>query len=339
MVLVTGGTGLVGSHLLYQLTKNNETIRAIYRSEPTLDAVKHVFGYYTNDVDILFSKIEWIKADITDIPSLISTFKNVTNVYHCAALISFDPKDYNNLLAINIEGTANIVNLCISNNIKKLCYVSSIATIGEATMSANLIAENTYWNPEVEHSDYAITKYGAEMEVWRASQEGLDVIIVNPGIILGPGFWNTGSGSLFKRIYKHRNQFSTKGVTGYVDVIDVVNAMVSLMKSSFKNERYILVTENISFHLFFNKVASALQVKISNKIASKTLLIIAYKMDWLRSLITRKHSKFTRQIANSTLKTSRYNHSKIKNAIAFEFIDIDSSIKINANYFLQDLDL
>ncbi len=339
MVLVTGGTGLVGSHLLYQLVKTNASIRAIYRFEHTLKTVKHVFQYYTEEVELLFSKIEWIQADVTDIPSLSPVFKDITKVYHCAALISFQPKDYTNLLSVNIQGTANIVNLCISNHIKKLCYVSSIAAIGETTITSDLITENTYWNPEERHSDYAITKYGAEMEVWRGAQEGLDIVIVNPGIILGPGFWKTGSGHLFKHLYERPNQFSTKGVTGYIDVKDVVKTMVTLMESAITNERYILVTESIPFDVFFDKVASELHVTYSHKIASKAFLILAYQIDWLRTIITKKRRRFTKQLANSILKVSYYNNLKIKNAIDFEFIDIDTSIKTNANRFLQDLQL
>ncbi len=336
MVLVTGGTGLVGSHLLYKLLEHNQSVRAIYRSENRLNTVRQVFKYYTKDLEPLFSKIEWVKADITDIPSLAEAFKDVTSVYHCAALISFEPKDYSNLLSVNIDGTANIVNLCVANAVAKLCYVSSIATIGETTSATQLITENTLWNPEQAHSNYAITKYGAEMEVWRGSQEGLDVVIVNPGIILGPGFWGSGSGYLFSRVYKNTNPFSTKGVTGYVDVSDVVTIMVLLMEGVFKNNRYILVTENESFHSVFNKIRIAFNLKPSNKIASKTLLTIAYNIDWLRAFMTKTPRNITKQIANSVLKTSHYDNSKIKNALQYNFLSLDQSIARNAKFFLKD---
>ncbi|MCO4822775.1 MAG: SDR family oxidoreductase, partial [Flavobacteriaceae bacterium] len=196
MILVTGGTGLVGSHLLYQLVKADQDIRAIYRSEDKLALVKKVFSYYTEDFEFLFSKIEWLKGDLNNIPLLEDAFKDVGYVYHCAAFISFDPSDYRQLRKINIDGTANIVNLSIINQVKKLCYVSSIAAVGQ-TETNETINENTEWNKENHHSVYAITKYGAEMEVWRGTQEGLDAVIGNPGIIIGPGFWRAGSGSLF----------------------------------------------------------------------------------------------------------------------------------------------
>src|SRR5690606_25253153 len=130
MILVTGGTGLVGSHLLYKLASTNEKVRAIYRDAQKLEKVKNVFSCYTDDFNTLFDAIEWVKADILDIPSLTEAFQNITYVYHCAALVTFEPNKYASLRKVNIEGTANVVNFCVSNNIKKLCYVSSIATLG-----------------------------------------------------------------------------------------------------------------------------------------------------------------------------------------------------------------
>jgi len=192
MILVTGGTGLVGAHLLYHLLLENNTVKAIYRKNSNLQAVKTVFGYYSTNFELLFQKIEWIEADITNVCSLEKAFENITEVYHAAALVSFTPKDYQKMRKINIEGTANIVNFCIDKKVKKLCFVSSIATIEKAT-HAKTINEEEDWNLEKNNYGYAITKYGAEMEVWRASQEGVAVVIVNPGIILGAGFWHNGS--------------------------------------------------------------------------------------------------------------------------------------------------
>lgn len=178
MVLVTGGTGLVGSHLLLHLIENGENVRAIYRTKNNIQKAKSVFELYKKEA--LFEKIEWLEADILDVPSLETAFINVDYVYHCAALISFDPKEEEALRKINIEGTANMVNFSIALGVKKFCFVSSIAALGDLAPHETYITEETDWNPEKPHSDYAISKYGSEMEVWRAHQEGLDVIIVNP---------------------------------------------------------------------------------------------------------------------------------------------------------------
>jgi nucleoside-diphosphate-sugar epimerase len=199
MILVTGGTGLVGAHLLYQLVKDNEKIRAIYRSKERIEKVKEVFSLYDSDIS-LCSKIEWFKADITDVPSMVPAFIGVKKVYHCAAFISFNSKDYREMRKVNIHGTAIIVNLSVDANVQKICFVSSIATIGNSLREVLLTEENE-WNPQEDNSGYSITKFGAEMEVWRASQEGIDVVIVNPGIILGAGFWASGSGKIFTQIF------------------------------------------------------------------------------------------------------------------------------------------
>ncbi len=333
MILVTGGTGLVGSHLLYKLSQSEDKIRAIYRSEEKVNAAKHVFSYFTEDVESLFSKIEWVKGDILDIPGLEQHFQDITIVYHCAALVSFDPNDYYSLRKINIEGTANIVNLCITNNIKKLCYVSSVAATGEENPGIE-ITEDSPWNTEADHSPHAITKYGAEMEVWRGTQEGLNAIVVNPGIILGGGFWRSGSGSLFKRVHKGLSHY-TNGITGYVDIHDVIEIMLRLMKTDIVNERYILVSENWSFKEFTQTVATNLKVKPPNKEAKPWQLRIVWRWDWLRNFLRGKRRRLTKQMARSTLSESIYSSSKIKTAMDFEFKPIVKSIQEVSRLFLS----
>ena len=335
MILVTGGTGLVGAHLLYKLSLTENNIRATYRNRSKIEKAKHVFSYFTDDVDSLFKKIEWIEADILDIPKLTDAFKDIIKVYHCAALVSFDPNDYYKLRRTNIEGTANIVNLCLANQIEKLCYVSSIATLGKPEDSSE-ITENTNWNPEDDNSVYAITKYGAEMEVWRATQEGLNAVIVNPGIILGGGFWKMGSGSLFKKVYKGMKYYTT-GTVGYVDVNDVVNGMVQLMQSNIVNQNYIMVSENWSFKDFAFTVAKKLKVNPPKKEADPWLIQIAWRLDWLNYFFRRKYRKLTKQMATSILAKKHYSSEKIKNDLGFEFKPVEKSIVETCDLFLRDL--
>ncbi|SDR84003.1 Nucleoside-diphosphate-sugar epimerase [Formosa sp. Hel1_31_208] len=339
MILVTGGTGLVGSHLLFKLVSNNATVRAIYRRAHKLESVKKVFSYYTNDVDALYNKIEWITANINDIPTLEFAFKDITHVYHCAAFISFEPNRYLDLRKINIEGTANIVNLCISNQIKKLCYVSSIAAIGHEPNPNTVITEETEWNPELDHSVYAITKYGAEMEVWRGTQEGIDAVIVNPGIILGPGFWKGGgSSSLFRQIHKGMSYY-TKGISAYVDVLDVIESMTQLMASSITNERFIVIAENLSFQDFQKKAAQQLGVEPAKKEATSFLLSIAWRVDWFNHKLFGKRRKLSKQLVASITSNTIYGNSKLKNALDFEFKATDQSISDVSSFYLDDLDL
>ena len=337
MILVTGGTGLVGSHLLYKLVSNNEPVRAIYRRKHKLDAVKKVFSYYSDNAESLYNKIEWVDANLIDTTSLEPAFKSITYVYHCAAFVSFEPDKYHELRKINIIGTANIVNLCIANAVKKLCYISSIAAIGHNENPEKLITENTEWNPEEDNSVYAITKYGAEIEVWRGTQEGVDAVIVNPGIILGPGFWKGGgSSSLFKQIYKGFKYY-THGTTGYIDVWDVINIMHQLMHSGIKNERYILISENLSFKDFQDKTAKALGVNPAKKEASKLILEIGWRLDWLNHKLFGKRRKLSKQVAQTARNKTIYDNSKIKTALNFEFNSVEYSINKVSNYFLDDL--
>ncbi|MFC4723167.1 NAD-dependent epimerase/dehydratase family protein [Geojedonia litorea] len=337
MILVTGGTGLVGSHLLYNLISQNKNVRALYRRKHKIDLVKHVFSYYSENHEALFNSIEWVEGDLNDIPALEKAFDNVTNVYHAAAFVSFEPDKYYQLRKINIEGTANIVNLCVAHNIKKLCYVSSVAAVGHSQQPEHLITEETPWNKEEDHSVYAITKYGAEIEVWRGTQEGVDAVIVNPGIILGPGYWRSGgSGSLITQIYKGMPYY-TKGVAGYVDIWDVVKLMTRLMDSDIINERFILVSENLSFRDFQAKVAQALNVEPAKKEATKLILQIGWRLDWLNHKLRGKRRKFSKQLANTVNSKRFFDNSKIKSALNFEFTPIDESITKVCDYYLNDV--
>lgn len=335
MILVTGGTGLVGSHLLYKLLQTEKKVRAIYRRTHKLDAAKRVFSYYSENPELLYNKIEWIEADITNIPQLQKAFKDITHVYHCAAFISFEPDKFKQLKKINTEGTANIVNLCLSYNIKKLCYVSTIAAIGTTQNPKHLISETTPWNPEEDNSVYAITKYGAELEVWRGTQEGLDAVIVNPGIIIGPGFWRNGSGSLFKKIYNGFNYY-TNGSSGYVAIDDVTKAMTKLMNSDIKNEEFILVAENLSFKIFNQKTIEALKLKTKQKLIKPWQLNIFWRLDWLRHYLFGKQRQLSKQLANTITTVATYDNSKIKDKLTFEFTPIETSIKKTAALFLKD---
>lgn len=328
MVLVTGGTGLVGAHLVLHLIENGEIVRAIYRNPENIQKTRNLFLLYKKEA--LFEKIEWVPADITDVPSLELAFENIEYVYHCAALISFDPKDEDLIRKTNIEGTANIVNFCIDKNIKKLCFVSSIAALGDLKEFEKTITEDTEWNPEKHHSDYAISKYGAEMEVWRGQQEGLEVVIVNPGVIIGPGFQEQGSGIFFKKI-KEGLPFYTKGITGFVAVNDVVRISFELMKSTIHNDRFTLIAENMVYREFLNTIADALKVKRPTIHASPFLVTVYSKIDWVLSNVFRQKRKLGRETAKSSYSKNTYSNEKIKNVLKTDFLDIKTYIQEISN--------
>jgi nucleoside-diphosphate-sugar epimerase len=316
MILVTGATGLVGSHLLVQLLQENEAVKALYRSEKQIEKVRQVFIFKNHEA--LFEKITWVKADITDIPSLEPAFENVTKVYHCAALISFDPKDEDELRKVNIEGTANIVNCCIDFKVKKLCHVSSIAALGDTKENETIITEETEWNPEKLHGDYAITKYGAEMEVWRGFQEGLEVVIVNPGVIFGYGFPNQGSGLLIK-VVKKESSFYTNGNIGIVSVEDVTFCMIRLMRSTISGERFTLIGENIKIKDLLCYLAEILKVNPPRIYATKTITSLGWRLDWFISKITFRKRKLTRATAKASHSLDIYEAEKISSSLNFSF--------------------
>lgn len=337
MILVTGGTGLVGSHLLFDLVRTNQKVRAIYRTKDSLETVRKVFSYTSSkeESDRLFQTIDWLQADITDVPSLENAFQGIKKVYHCAALVSFDSGKDTLLRKTNIEGTANVVNFCIKNDIEKLCFVSSIATLDKKP-GDNIISETSHWNKENNHNMYAITKYGAEMEVWRASQEGVPVVIVNPGVIIGGGSWTSGSGRIFSRIQKGLNYYINK-VTGFVGVEDVVRAMQQLMDSPIENDQFILVSENRSFRSIFEKVATVLGRQAPTKKLKSWMIYLGWFFQGIRSLFTGMEKNLTLNSAKTLSEESLYSNEKICSTLNFEFEPIDVVIERTGKRFKQDL--
>lgn len=323
MILVTGATGLVGSHLILDLIKSGKIVKAIKRENSNLSQVKNVFAAYATNHDELFNKIIWVEADILNFFELNEAFKDVSEVYHCAAFVSYNPKDKDKILETNIQGTANIVNLSIEHNIKKLCYISSIASLGTTEDDA-LITEETYWEPNNSSSTYSISKFHAEMEVWRGIAEGLNAVIVNPSIILGYG--NSSSTSIFKLIQNGFNYY-TKGITGFVEVKDVSKIAIQLMNSDISGERFILSSENISWKELFEIIAKNLNVKVPSKYANPFLSGIAWRLAKLNYFFTGKVPSITRETARSSHKKLLYSNEKIIQTINCDFISVKESIE------------
>jgi len=337
MILVTGGTGLVGSHLLLELLKSGDKVRAIHRKDSDLQAVKRVFSYYipADEIDFLFSKIEWKEADLNDIQALTEAFTGITNVYHCAALISFDTSDEKALRKINIEGTANIVNLCVAFKIMKLCYISSIATM-DKSLGEKYVTENFTWNQEKYHNGYAISKHGAEIEVWRGTQEGVPAIILNPGVILGPGFWNTGSGQIFKKIDRGLNYHFPR-TTGFVGVQDVVKAAIAVMGSNIQNEQYIVVAENLSFTEVLGLVAESIRKPSPKKQLKPWMVFIGWVYQSIANFLFGTKKIITREDNKLLFKHSFFSSAKLKSEFTFEYKPIKEVILETGKIFRKKL--
>jgi dihydroflavonol-4-reductase len=323
MILVTGATGLVGSHLVLHLIEQEQHVKALFRNEEGKQKVKTVFEYYKKLH--LFEAIYWCEGDILDIPSLENAFLDVESVYHCAGLISFDPKDEEKLRKNNIEGTANIVTFCIDFKIKKLCHVSSTSALGDLKQTENTITEETEWDPEKQHSDYAISKYGAEMEVWRGQQEGLTVVVVNPGVILGPLFWSEGSGEIYSKV-RSGLLFYTKGTTGFISVHDVIKNMYSLMMSEVAAQKFILISENKTYQELVFIITDVLKLKRPKYYASPILTSIAWRVDWFMAIFFGKKRRLSKNMTISLHTKDYYSNEKIRKLFNYQFQDINSCL-------------
>ncbi len=334
MILVTGGTGLVGSHLLYSLLLENEQVVALCRSTSDKEGVKKTFGYYAQNAQELFARIIWREADLLDVAALAEAFEGITQVYHCAALVSFYPAEAKKMLQQNPESTANVVNMCIDHSIKKLVYVSSVAALGRSDASG-FITEKTDWIDSKHNSAYAKSKYKAELEVWRGQQEGVHVAMVNPGIIVGPGDWNTGSPALIKKIADGFN-FYTLGTNGFVDVRDVVKIMLLLMASNKQAERYIVVSENLSYRKVFDFIAQGLDIKPPQKEAQPWQASVLWRVEALRSKLFGSKPLITKETAQSAMSTYYYDNSKVKEAFDFTFQPMEHSLKEITAFYVQD---
>lgn len=324
MNLVTGGTGLLGSHLLYSLVKAGEKVRAIKRRSNNLETVRKLFEYYSPGEKELFGKIEWVDGDILDVFSLEEAMLGVDWVYHCAAMVSFSPKDADEMLKINGEGTANVMNMAIEKGIKKVCHVSSIASLGRET-STGLIDEECWWKDAPGNSNYAKSKYASEREAWRAAEEGLNVVIVNPSIIIGPGNWEKGSSKMFQTSARGLKYYS-EGTSGFVDVRDVVKFMMKLMESNITKQRFLLNGGNSSFRDFFDRIHDNFGVKRPGVKAGMFLTELAWRMDTFRSFISGGSPLITKESARSAHNKYSFSNKKIKEAFSMDFIPVNQMI-------------
>ncbi len=294
-VLVTGGTGLVGAHLIEALVSESYHVRALYRSNiPAM---------------IYSEKVDWVQGDILDVITLEEAMRGVDEVYHCAAVVSFNPKDVGQMYKVNIEGTANVVNACIVNNVARLCYVSSVAALGRIRNGVE-INELMTWTPETSNSEYGKSKYLAEMEVWRGIGEGLNAVIVNPSIILGAGDWSTGSTKLFKSVYDEFPWY-TEGTTGFVDVLDVVKAMIGLMENNVNAQRFIVSGENTTYRQLFNEIAQAFGKKAPHKKVTPFIAGVVWRLEKLKAMFSGANPLLTKETALTAQATVRYNNTKL----------------------------
>ena len=331
-ILVTGGTGLVGAHLLYSLTKNGLYPIAIKRANSNLKKVKKIFNYYSDDSQTLFQKIQWKECDLLDIVKLDLIIKDVTYIYHSAALISFNNKFKDKMIEINATGTSNIIDLALKYNIKKICYVSSIATLGS---NHNLpLNENCFWD-WTNKSGYATSKHLAEMEVWRGFAEGLNGIIVNPSLIIGPGSWGSGIGTIIKKA-KIGSPFYPPGSCGVIDVEDLIQIMILLMNSNITHERFIINSEHISYKKLMSVIAIRLNKKPPHiKLQRWTMKFFIF-LDIIWSKLWGKPIELSIDAVKYTTNEVILNSAKINKTIKYNYRNVYKSLEKCVSIFEQE---
>lgn len=334
MILVTGASGLVGSHLLKCLLEKQEKVKAFVRTRKSIDKVEEVFKYYNLELSQFNNNLEWIFGDITNNIQVAEAFKDVSKVFHCAAAVSFNEKDKRLIHETNIRGTEIVVNCCLQHNIEKIVHISSIAAIKKSGKNKEIVEDNGW--PSGKMPPYAYSKTHSEFEVWRGMAEGLNAVVVNPSIILGPGNWQSGSSLLFDRVYQGSKYF-TRGITGFVDVRDVVNAIDQLMESDVHTKRFILNGTNLSYESLFKSMAKYLKVRAPKKHAKPFITEFAWRMAKLFSILTFTAPKLTKSAARASHRVQLYSSERIKNEIGFEFRPIDETIRYTCEKYLESI--
>jgi len=333
-IFVTGGTGLLGSHLIYALISQGEKVRAIHRKTSNRDILRKVIRYYKGDAENLLKLVEWTECDICDYEQLAKAMQGADFVYHCAAAVSIKTLGKDHIIDNNVRGTSNVIKGCFENNIKKLCHVSSNAALG-ANDGDVMVDETHKWNGEVHHSPYATSKYLSEKEVWNGISNGLNAVIVNPTIILGPGDWSRGSSSFFSQIDRGM-LFCTTGTTGYVDVNDVVNSMITLMRSSISGERFIINADNPTYEEFFTMVAGSVKARRPMIRVPRFFSYLLMPAVHFLEIVTRGKTTLTKEMIKVAWSRITYDSSKLVRSTGFTFTPLEKSVRNIGEIYMEE---
>ncbi len=326
MILVTGGTGFLGAYIIKNLVEKNIPVRAIRRSARLPFFIPRE----------ILDKVEWVEGDILDVVSLEEAMEGVESVIHSAAIVSFSKAERKKMYQVNVEGTANVVNAALENNIQRLVHVSSIAALGRTTR-AELVTEQKKWEDNSNNTHYAISKHHAEMQVWRAFAEGLEGVIINPSTILGYGDWHQSSCAIFKNAYKEFSWY-TKGVNGFVGVEDVAEAAVQLLQSNISQKRFIVNGENWPFQKLFNCIADGFGKKHPHREATKAMGEIAWRLESVKSLLTGKKPLLTRETAKVAHSKTSFDNSALLQALpTFRFTPLETVVKTSCENYVRAL--
>lgn len=323
-ILITGGTGFIGSYIIKELIERGYTVRALRRNTSKLPF------YIPKKV---FDSVEWVEGDILDIISLDEAMKGVDTVIHSAAIISFFRKDKKEMYRVNIEGTANVVNVALENDIKRFVHISSVAALGRTKNSH--VNEEKKWEENKFNTHYAISKYRSELEVWRGIAEGLNAVIVNPSTVIGYGDWNTSSCRIFKTVYEELSWYTT-GINGFVYAEDVAKATVQLMESGISEQRFIINGDNWPFRQLLTAIADNFGKKRPFRKATPFLGEIAWRMELVKSFFTGEKPLLTKQTAAVAHSKTYFDNKKILAALqGFSFTALEEGIQTACKRYMD----
>jgi dihydroflavonol-4-reductase len=321
---LTGSTGLLGAHLLIHLKCKGKRIRCLIRSTSSMKQIEQVCSFYGESFEKLKSSVDWVVGDTLDYVHLKECMKGASEVYHCAAVVSFNSKDRQAMLKINVQGTANMVDAALSNKVEKFCFISSIASLGK-TLDYSPVLENTPRKTDEKVSAYSESKFKSELQVWRGIAEGLNAVILNPGVILGSGMLEKGSMLIVKNGIKGI-PFYTKATTGYVDVRDVCAGAIQLMEKELFGQRFIFVSENAHNGQIFGMLARNFGKKPPRYEVGPAALRIGVFVSSFLSIFSGKTSQLTNDTVQSAQHPVTYSNEKIREALDFEFIPLEQTI-------------
>lgn len=328
MILVTGASGLLGSHVVCELISNGYRVRAMYRREAAREKTTQLINYYFSDrATELSVQLEWVKGDILDLIELEEVMTGCDTVIHCAALVSFHRRDFARLFEINRHGTANVVNTALHLGVKRLVHISSTAAIGNETLIHDGVKrESNRWNASEKVSGYSLSKYSAEKEVWRGIEEGLNAVIVNPSIMLGPGDWDESSLKIMRTL-SNGLRFYTPGGNAFVDVRDVSLVTRRLMESPVSGERYLVAGHNLLYRDLFELIAARLDVQPPRYKARSLMMSLAWRLAGIQARLLGKRPSLTKESSRSSQRISRYSSDKIREQFPdFAFSSIEDTI-------------
>lgn len=325
-LLVTGGTGFLGSYIIKALIAKGYAVRAIRRSN------KLPF-YIPKEI---FDKVEWVDGDILDVISLEEAMQGINTVIHSAAIVSFHKRDRELMYQVNVEGTANVVNAALEQNVKRLIHISSVAALGR-TMIGGSVNEEKKWEESKANTHYAKSKYKGELEVWRGISEGLNGVVLNPSTILGYGDWNTSSCAIFKNIYEEFKWYAP-GLNGFVDVEDVARAVAAILESNINEQRFIVNGDTWAFKKLMDTIADNFGKKRPSRQSTAFLLNLAWRMEKVKSFFSRKNPLLTRETARIAMSKTYFDNEKLlKTLPGFSYTPLEQTIRQATQKYLEQV--